>query len=93
MVYGIAQPEIHFTGTYVRRKGTDGLVEFVGTVSKVEGKTMTVLNVGIEDTPEAIYKWLKDTIAMKRDLNREDVQAPDKYDRMGVTTNHIQVRH
>lgn len=83
--------DVHFVGTVKERVGTDGLVEYVGSVAKVEGRTMTFLNLGVEDTKEAALQWVKDTIQMKRDLNREDVQAPDKYDRNGVVVTHQQV--
>ena len=75
-------------GSFDTRRGTDGLIEYVGAVAKQEGATLTVLTVGVEDTREAILQWIKDTIAMIRDLGREDVQALDKYDRMGVTRPH-----
>lgn len=91
MVHGVRlPPDMHYVGGFEQRKGTDGMVEFVGSVAKVEGKTMTLLNVGIEDTKEGIMQWIKDTIQMKRDLVRDDVQAPDKYDRMGVVQGHVQ---
>ena len=92
MVHGLmTPPDMRYVGGFERRVGTDGLVEFVCSVAKVEGKKMTFLNIGVEDTRDMAMKWIGDTIQMKRDLNREDVQAPDKYDRMGVVVNHVQV--
>ena len=82
---------MRYVGTVKECLGSDGLVEYVGSVAKVEGRAMTFLNLGVEDTKEAALQWVKDTIQMKRDLNREDVQAPDKYDRNGVVANHKQV--
>jgi len=70
---------------------TDGTREYVGMVAKQEDGALTVLSLGVEDTVELAIEWCRETIRMMREMNREDVEAPDKYDRLGVVTGHITV--
>jgi hypothetical protein len=55
--------------------------DYVGIIAKHEGKTITVLTLGAEDSETAILMWLRGTIAAMREQGRTDVQLPDKYDR------------
>jgi hypothetical protein len=55
--------------------------EYIGTVCKQEGKNLTVLTVGAEQSEWDILDWIKNTIDLMRAEGREDVQAPDMYDR------------
>lgn len=55
--------------------------EFIGAVASQEGKVMTVLSIGCEDSEFAILNWIKETIRLMREAGRLDVQAPDMYDR------------
>ncbi|HEX6824873.1 MAG TPA: hypothetical protein VF077_01045 [Nitrospiraceae bacterium] len=82
--------DFHYVGSVAQRTGTDGMTEYVGVVCRNDSGHMTVLNMGVEDTREGIVQWVRDTIQMKRDMGRDDVQAADKYDRMGVVKGHVQ---
>ena len=66
----------------------NGRGEYVGCVAKQQGKEMTVLAVGCEDTEHGILDWIKNTIALMRESGKLNVQAPDKYDRMRDTLAH-----
>jgi len=74
-------------GTYILQ-GAFKLVpergEYIGVVSKIEGKDLTVLCVGAERSEWDILDWIKNTIDLMRSSNQLDVQAPDMYDRARV---------
>jgi hypothetical protein len=63
------------------KRGDDGL--YYGAVAKQEGKTMTVLTVGVEPNEFLILEWIRDTIKIMRSSGQDDVQAPDMVDRAG----------
>lgn len=58
--------------------------EFIGVVAKQEGTTLEVLTVGAEADERGILEWIKATIAEMRATGRDDVQAPDMYDRASL---------
>jgi hypothetical protein len=55
--------------------------EFIGVVAKQEDKVLTVLTIGSEPDEKGILAWIEATIAEMRATGRDDVQAPDMYDR------------
>ena len=61
--------------------------EYIGVVCKQQGTTMEVLCVGAEVTEFAILEWIRDTIKLMRSAGKENVQAPDMYDRMPKIVN------
>ena len=65
---------------------------YIGVVCKQQGKELTVLTVGEEATEWAILDWIKATVDLMRAEGREDVQAPDMFDRAQVAAE-VSTKH
>jgi hypothetical protein len=75
------------SGTYILQgafRFVPERAEYIGVVSKLEGKDLTVLTIGAEQSEWDILDWIKNTIDLMRAEGKLDVQAPDMYDRARV---------
>lgn len=56
--------------------------EWLATIAQQLPDELIVLSVGIEDTEDAVLAWAGGSMQLMIDSGRDDVQLPDKYDRL-----------